>query len=154
VKAAAETFRPNPAFETEDAIMNLATGEALVSFLDEKGAPSVVERARMLFPLSSIGAITPEQRSEIIRKSRLYGMYEKTFDRESAYEILTQENKKQKELEEKKDWRRRRLSWRSRKRKKIKKVHREDKRKVLPKVHLKKFLDLQLQLWGEVLEIS
>lgn len=102
VKAAAETFRPNPAFETEDAIMNLATGEALVSFLDEKGAPSVVERARMLFPLSSIGAITPEQRSEIIRKSRLYGMYEKTFDRESAYEILTQENKKQKELEEKK----------------------------------------------------
>ncbi|MFQ9997297.1 MAG: helicase HerA-like domain-containing protein, partial [Hoylesella buccalis] len=62
VKSAAETFRTNPAFKTEEAITNLETGEALVSFLDEKGAPQMVERAKMLFPLSQIGAITDEQR--------------------------------------------------------------------------------------------
>jgi Predicted ATPase len=96
VKTAAQTFRANPEFKTEDAIMNLGTGEALVSFLDEKGTPGIVERAKMLFPLSSIGAITPEDRSQLINKSRLYGIYEKIFDRESAYEILTAENKKAK----------------------------------------------------------
>lgn len=89
VRAAAETFRVNPAFKTEDAILELGTGEALVSFLDEKGSPSVVERAKMLFPLSRIGAITPEQRSVFIKESRLYGIYERSFDRESAYEIIT-----------------------------------------------------------------
>ena len=66
VKSAAETFRTNPAFKTEEAITNLETGEALVSFLDEKGAPQMVERAKMLFPLSQIGAITDEQRKAII----------------------------------------------------------------------------------------
>ena len=91
VKTAAETFRANPAFKTADAIMELGTGEALVSFLDEKGAPSVVERAKILFPLSQIGAVTEAQRTQIINQSRLYGRYDKVVDRESAFEVLMEE---------------------------------------------------------------
>ena len=90
VKTAADTFRANPAFKTDEAIMNLETGEALVSFLDEKGAPSVVERAKILFPLSQIGAITEGQRSDIIRQSRLFGKYDNAVDNESAFEQLQQ----------------------------------------------------------------
>ena len=89
VKTAAETFRANPAFDTYDAILSLETGEALVSFLDEKGAPSIVERAKILFPLSQIGAITEDERKQIINRSRLFGRYDNPIDRESAYEILT-----------------------------------------------------------------
>ena len=88
VKVAAETFRANPAFDTYEAILQLETGEALVSFLDEKGAPSMVERAKILFPLSQIGAISDDQRAMIIKQSRLWGRYDKVDDRESAYEIL------------------------------------------------------------------
>jgi len=91
VKTAADTFRANPAFKTDEAIMNLETGEALVSFLDEKGAPSVVERAKVLFPLSQIGAISEEQRQDIIRRSRIYGKYDTAIDRESAFEVLMAE---------------------------------------------------------------
>ena len=91
VKTAADTFRPNPDFKTDEAIMNLETGEALVSFLDEKGAPSMVERAKILFPLSQIGAITEGQRLDIIKESRIYGKYDNPVDRESAYEILMRE---------------------------------------------------------------
>ncbi len=91
VKTAADTFRANPSFKTDEAIMNLETGEALVSFLDEKGAPSIVERAKILFPLSQIGAIDDNQRSEIIRQSRIFGKYDKMDDRESAYEMLMRE---------------------------------------------------------------
>lgn len=97
VKAAAKTFRPNPAFNTEREIMELGTGEALVSFLDENGAPSVVERAKILFPLSQIGAITTEQRNEIISSSRISGKYESVVDRESAFEQIV----KQREAAEK-----------------------------------------------------
>ena len=105
VKAAAQTFRTNPAFNTENAILELGTGEALVSFLDEKGAPSIVERAKILFPLSQIGAITDDERRTLIRQSRLYGTYDKSFDRESAYEVLVAEQQQaekraQKEAEE------------------------------------------------------
>ena len=88
VKAAAETFRANPAFKTDEAIMNLETGEALVSFLDAKGAPSVVERAKILFPLSQIGAITAGQRLDINNASPVGGKYDHVIDRESAFEIL------------------------------------------------------------------
>ena len=88
VRSAAQTFRTNPAFKTEDAILELETGEALVSVLDEKGAPSIVERAKILFPLSQIGAITEDQREDLIKKSRLYGRYEHAVDRESAFEVL------------------------------------------------------------------
>lgn len=90
VRAAAETFRANPAFKTEEAITNLETGEALVSFLDAKGAPQVVERAKMLFPLSQIGAITDEQRKAIIAQSKLGIKYDQPIDRVSAYEQLMQ----------------------------------------------------------------
>ncbi|MBR4648873.1 MAG: DUF853 family protein [Bacteroidaceae bacterium] len=88
VKTAADTFRPNPTFKTDEAIMNLETGEALVSFLDDKGAPSVVERAKVLFPLSQIGAISEGQRNDIIKQSRIYGKYDTPVDRESAFEVL------------------------------------------------------------------
>jgi len=91
VKTAADTFRANPAFKTDEAIMNLETGEALVSFLDEKGAPSVVERAKILFPLSQIGAITEGQRLDLIKQSRIYGKYDTPIDRESAFEVLMAE---------------------------------------------------------------
>lgn len=91
VKVAAETFRENPEFKTADAIMELGTGEALVSFLDEKGAPSIVERAKILFPLSQIGAVTDGQRGQIINQSRLYGKYDSVIDRESAFEVLMEE---------------------------------------------------------------
>ena len=105
VKAAAQTFRTNPTFNTEAAILELGTGEALVSLLDEKGAPCIVERAKILFPLSQIGAITDDQRNSLIRSSRLYGIYDKSFDRESAYELLVEQQKQeekrlQKEAEE------------------------------------------------------
>ncbi len=90
VKTAADTFRPNPAFKTDEAIMNLETGEALVSFLDEKGAPSMVERAKILFPLSQIGAVTEGQRLDIIKQSRIYGKYDTPVDNESAFEQLQQ----------------------------------------------------------------
>ena len=92
VKTAADTFRPNPAFKTDEAIMNLETGEALVSFLDEKGAPAMVERAKILFPLSQIGAITEGQRLDIIKQSRIYGKYDTPVDRESAFEVLMAES--------------------------------------------------------------
>ncbi len=100
VKAAAETFRANPGFKTEDAIMELGTGEALVSFLDEKGTPNIVERAKILFPLSQIGAITASQREEIIKSSRIFGRYDTMIDRESAFEVLLAESEAaEKELE-------------------------------------------------------
>ena len=89
VKVAADTFRANPAFKTYDTLLELGTGEALVSFLDEKGTPSIVERAKILFPLSQIGAITDDQRADLVRRSRLYGRYDHPIDRESAYEIIT-----------------------------------------------------------------
>ena len=94
VRTAAETFRPNPEFKTEDAIQNLETGEALVSFLDEKGAPSIVERARILFPLSQIGAITAGQRLDILNASPEKGKYDSIIDRESAFEVLLAESEK------------------------------------------------------------
>ncbi|MBQ3877902.1 MAG: DUF853 family protein [Prevotella sp.] len=92
VKTAADTFRANPDFKTDEAIMQLETGEALVSFLDEKGAPSIVQRAKVLFPLSQIGAISEGQRNDIIKQSRIYGKYDTMVDRVSAYEMLMQEN--------------------------------------------------------------
>lgn len=100
VRAAAETFRANPAFKTEEAIMELGTGEALVSFLDEKGTPTMVERAKVLFPLSQIGAITEAQREQIIKSSRIFGKYDTPIDRESAFEVLLAESEAESEKEE------------------------------------------------------
>jgi len=88
VKAAAQTFRANPKVNVEAVITELGVGEALVSFLDEKGIPGMVERAMVMPPRSQIGPITPEQRGEIIKSSVVAGVYETAVDRESAYEKL------------------------------------------------------------------
>jgi len=88
VKAAATTMRANPKLDIETAITELGVGEALVSFLDEKGRPSVTQRVYVLPPGSQIGPITPEQRKALIAGSLVAGTYEKTVDRESAYEKL------------------------------------------------------------------
>ena len=88
VHAAAQTFRANPAIDVEQVILNLGVGEALVSFLDEKGAPAMVERALVCPPHSQIGPITAEQRQQIMRSSVVAGVYDTAVDNESAYELL------------------------------------------------------------------
>lgn len=88
IKAVAETYRTNPAFDTADAIANLKTGEALLSFLDEDGAPSVVQRATVLPPQSSIGAISDELRKVLMDTDPIGVKYDTAFDRVSAYEML------------------------------------------------------------------
>ena len=90
VKATAETMRPNPEIDIAQAITELATGEALVSFLDEKGRPGVTQRVYVVPPGSQIGPITPEQRQALLANSLVAGNYEKAIDRESAYEMLQQ----------------------------------------------------------------
>ncbi len=99
VKAAAETFRQNPRFDAEKVIAELGVGEALVSFLDAKGTPGIVERAFILPPHSQIGPITPEQRRALIASSLVAGYYEKLVDRESAYEVLTKRFAEETKLE-------------------------------------------------------
>ena len=88
VNAAAQTFRPNPKLNVEKVITELAVGEALVSVLDDKGTPTIVERALVYPPRSRLTPLTPEERRRIIQGSVIYGHYEKTIDRESAYERL------------------------------------------------------------------
>ena len=88
VKAAAETFRQNPKLKVETVLTQLAVGEALVSMLDENGSPQIVERAKIVPPRSQVGAISADQRKEIIASSIIAGHYEKAIDRESAYEKL------------------------------------------------------------------
>ena len=89
VRAAAQTFRQNPAFDTEKAIGELAVGEALVSLLDARGAPEMVSRTLIAPPSSRVGPLTAEERAALIKESPLRGLYEKAIDRESAYEVLT-----------------------------------------------------------------
>jgi uncharacterized protein len=88
VKSAAETFRANPKLDVAATITQLAVGEALVSLLDDKGTPGIVERALIVPPGGQIGPITPEQRQACIKASPVFGRYEKAIDRESAYEVL------------------------------------------------------------------
>ncbi len=88
IKTAAEMFRPNPAFSTLDVITQLSVGEALVSTLETKGAPSIVDRTLIRPPASRIGPVTPEERAEIMRYSDLGDKYDEPEDRESAYEVL------------------------------------------------------------------
>jgi uncharacterized protein len=88
VKAAAETFRPNPKIKTERVITELGKGEALVSFLEGNGVPSMVQQALIRPPSASVGAISPQQRQSIIKDSPVRGVYDKAIDRESAYEKL------------------------------------------------------------------
>lgn len=97
VKAAAQTFRINPELDVETAILDLGVGEALVSFLDEKGRPSVVQRAWILPPKSAIGPVDKEKYQRLIDTSALHGRYEDALDRESAYEILMRRAQQQEE---------------------------------------------------------
>lgn len=90
VRAAAQSFRANPEFSTEEAITDLGTGEALISFLDAKERPSVVERATVLPPQSAMGTIDEERRSTEIHADELYGKYEESVDNVSAYEIINE----------------------------------------------------------------
>lgn len=112
VKAAAQTFRSSPAFDTEKVLKELGTGEALVSCLDSNGSPSIVERAFIMPPQSQLGTINDDVRRRIIAASPVNGKYEREVDRESAYELLQakikQEQADQQEekgrLERKKQW--------------------------------------------------
>ena len=88
VKASAQTMRANPSLDIEKAITELAVGEALVSFLDEKGRPGITQQAFVMLPGSQLGPITPEQRKALLDNSLVAGVYEKAIDRESAYETL------------------------------------------------------------------
>lgn len=88
VRSAAQTFRANPGVEVEKVISELQVGQALISFLDEKGSPSPVEVAYICPPSSQVGPITPAARQELIKSSLVYGQYENSIDRESAYEIF------------------------------------------------------------------
>ncbi|MGJ0506631.1 MAG: helicase HerA-like domain-containing protein [Methylocystis sp.] len=88
VRAAAETFRKNPSFDTADAIMHLGVGEALVSMLGDKGAPEIVDRVLIAPPAARVGPITPEERADVMRASSFGGKYDTPVDRESAYETL------------------------------------------------------------------
>lgn len=92
LRAAARAFRVNPAFDTEQALMELGVGEALVSLLDEHGVPTVVERARILPPQSRMGAADAEDVQACIQRDELDLKYRSTFDRESAYEIIQRAN--------------------------------------------------------------
>ena len=97
IKAAAETFRQNPKFTVEQAITELGTGEALISFLDEKGRPNIVEKAFVLPPCSLIGPISTDRRKEIMDQSIMRGRYERPVDRVSAYELLQKKAEMQNE---------------------------------------------------------
>ncbi len=89
IQAVAQTFRVNPAFDTQQAITALGTGEALLSFLQDDGSPSITQRATILPPQSAIGAISDGLRNSLIEQSDLKGKYDDMFDRESAYEMLS-----------------------------------------------------------------
>lgn len=86
MKAAAQTLRANPEFSTEQAITELGVGEALVSFLDESGRPTIVERAMVIAPKSRMGPLTADELNHALNHSPLYGRYDEAVDRESAYE--------------------------------------------------------------------
>ena len=98
VKSVAATFRSNPKIDTEAAIQELKTGEALVSVLHKDGSPTPVERVFIRPPESQLGPVTPVQREEIIRRSPFNGRYEQEVDRESAYELLKQKTARQAEI--------------------------------------------------------
>jgi uncharacterized protein len=89
VKVAAKSFRENPNVDTVKTITELGVGEVLISCLDEKGIPTMVDRAFVVPPFSQLGPITPDQRTALINNSLVAGVYEQEIDRESAYEILS-----------------------------------------------------------------
>jgi len=101
VRAAAETFRPNPAFDTREVITQLGVGEALVSTLESKGVPSIVGKTMMRPPSSRMGPILPAERKKIMANSPVYGIYDDIIDRKSAFEVLKQRAREQSITEQK-----------------------------------------------------
>ncbi len=101
VRAAADTFRPNPDFDTKDVITQLGVGEALVSTLESKGVPSIVGRTMMRPPSSRMGPISVKERKEVIQNSPVWGLYDDVIDRESAFEVLKKRTISKQEKEEK-----------------------------------------------------
>lgn len=101
VKAAAETFRPNPDLDTKQVITELGVGEALISTLERKGIPSVVQRTLIRPPSSRLGPLTKKERKKIVQASPVFGQYEDVIDRESAYEILQKRAVQKNKQEEK-----------------------------------------------------
>ena len=100
VKVAAETFRPNPAFSTEEVITQLGTGEALVSVLEAKGIPSMVGRTLIRPPSAQVGPITPDERAAIMANSPVAGLYDSVVDRDSAFEVLARRTQDKQQAEE------------------------------------------------------
>ena len=100
VKVAAQAFRVNPLFDTEKAILELGTGEALVSFQTESGEPSIVEKVKILPPQSKMGSIDEMTRMKVINSSLIAGKYDEAIDNESAHEIVSKKYEEKKELEE------------------------------------------------------
>src|SRR5262249_61932206 len=94
VRAAAETFRPNPDLDTATVIMQLEKGEALVSFLEGNGTPTMVERCMVRPPSARVGPISPQERKALVEKSPLFGKYDQAVDNYSAYEQLQDREKK------------------------------------------------------------
>src|SRR6185436_13943233 len=88
LRAAADSFRPNPAFDTAETIQALGVGEALVSVLDANGVPGVVQKSLIRPPVSRLGPLTPFERTDVMGKSPVVGVYDAVLDRESAYEQL------------------------------------------------------------------
>ena len=103
IKVAAQSFRPNPNFDTETVITELGTGEALVSFLNEKGQPSVVERSYILSPQSSFDLLNESEQLALITTSPFHQKYATPIDRESAYEKLAEKANKETQEEERKE---------------------------------------------------
>lgn len=100
INAVGQTFRQNPAFKTEEVIMNLGVGEALVSFLDDKGVPSMVEKVVIIPPEGHVGAIGDMERQTIIKQSVVFGAYENMEDNRSAFEVLTEQLSAEQEAKE------------------------------------------------------
>lgn len=132
VRAAAQAFRPNPAFSTEEAIAGLGIGEALVSFLDGNGAPAIVEKAMIVPPQSQIGPIDGREREKLMASSLVAGVYDKPVDRESAYEILagraTRREEEKARLQQEKDAEKKRREWEKEQEKERKRLEAEERR--------------------------
>lgn len=128
VRAAAQAFRPNPEFSTEEAIGNLGVGEALVSFLDGSGAPRIVEKALIVPPQSKIGPVNDPERKRLIAGDVIASRYDQAIDRESAYEILSARAERMQAEKDASDWAKAREKARRELEKQTRQAEREQKR--------------------------
>ena len=132
IRAAADSFRENPAFSSEEVLENLGTGEALISCLEEDGSPAIVEKARIFPPQSYLGEASPEEQDRAVKASTLYIRYGEAVDRDSAYEFLHRKGKEeqerfQKELAEKEEEKNRLLQEKAEEKERAKQEKEEEK---------------------------